>query len=53
VAHEAHHRGQLILASREMGHPLPKKVTDGLWWWQPPKRAAGRTTSKGNSGRKP
>jgi uncharacterized damage-inducible protein DinB len=53
VAHEAHHRGQLILAARELGHPLPKKVTDGLWWWQPPKRAAGRTTSKGNSGRKP
>ena len=34
VAHEAHHRGQLILIARQLGHPLPKAVTSGLWQWK-------------------
>ena len=33
IMHEAHHRGQLIMASRQLGHPLPAKVTDKLWQW--------------------
>ena len=33
VSHEAHHRGQLLLMARELGHRLPPKVAAGLWQW--------------------
>jgi uncharacterized damage-inducible protein DinB len=38
VAHEAHHRGQIVLIARQLGHRLPASVTNGLWQWT--KRAA-------------
>jgi uncharacterized damage-inducible protein DinB len=38
VAHEAHHRGQIVLVARAQGHRLPPAVTAGLWQWT--KRAA-------------
>jgi uncharacterized damage-inducible protein DinB len=34
VAHEAHHRGQLIMIARQLGHRLPAEVTNGLWQWK-------------------
>jgi uncharacterized damage-inducible protein DinB len=34
VAHEAHHRGQLCLLARQLGHRLPQEVVDGLWQWK-------------------
>lgn len=33
VAHEAHHRGQIIMVARQLGHRLPREVTDGVWQW--------------------
>jgi uncharacterized damage-inducible protein DinB len=33
VAHEAHHRGQLILIARQLGHRLPPAVSAGVWQW--------------------
>ena len=33
VAHEAHHRGQLCLLARQLGHRLPREVLGGLWQW--------------------
>ena len=33
ITHEAHHRGQLVMLARELGHRLPREVTNGLWQW--------------------
>jgi hypothetical protein len=33
VAHEGHHRGQIVLLARQLGHRLPAEVTGGLWHW--------------------
>jgi uncharacterized damage-inducible protein DinB len=38
VAHEAYHRGQMVLAARQLGQRLPAEVRNGLWQWT--KRAA-------------
>jgi uncharacterized damage-inducible protein DinB len=34
VAHEAHHRGQIVMLARQTGHRLPRTTTDGLWQWK-------------------
>lgn len=34
VAHEAHHRGQLCMLARQLGHRLPNEITGGLWQWK-------------------
>jgi uncharacterized damage-inducible protein DinB len=33
IAHEAHHRGQIVVLARQLGHRLPTEVTNGLWHW--------------------
>ena len=33
VAHEGHHRGQIVLLARQTGHRLPREITTGLWLW--------------------
>jgi uncharacterized damage-inducible protein DinB len=35
IAHEAHHRGQLLLIARQLGMPVPAKAADAVWWWKP------------------
>ena len=34
IAHEAHHRGQIVLVARALHHRLPAEVTNGLWQWK-------------------
>ena len=33
IAHDAHHRGQIAMLARQMGHPLPQKAGFGMWEW--------------------
>jgi hypothetical protein len=34
VAHEAHHRGQIVMVARQTGHRLPATTTSALWQWK-------------------
>jgi uncharacterized damage-inducible protein DinB len=40
VAHEGHHRGQIVMLARQSGHRLPSEVVNGLWQWQTRSREA-------------
>jgi uncharacterized damage-inducible protein DinB len=33
IAHDAHHRGQITMLARQIGHPLPQKTVFGMWEW--------------------
>jgi len=33
IAHESHHRGQIMLTLKQNGHPVDKKVQYGIWEW--------------------
>ena len=33
IAHDAHHRGQITMLARQIGHPLPQKAMFGMWEW--------------------
>lgn len=43
VAHEGHHRGQIVMVARQLGHRLPPEVTNGLWQWTTRAREWKRT----------
>lgn len=44
AAHEGHHRGQLLMAARQLGHRLPRSVAGGVWQWTSFARESGRGT---------
>jgi len=33
VAHDAHHRGQICMLARQVGHPLSQKAIFEMWEW--------------------
>lgn len=33
MAHDAHHRGQIVLQARLLGHPISRKTMIGMWQW--------------------
>ena len=33
MAHDAHHRGQIALMARLLGHPLDTETMSGMWMW--------------------
>jgi uncharacterized damage-inducible protein DinB len=33
IGHDAHHRGQITMLARQVGHPLPQKAMFGVWEW--------------------
>jgi uncharacterized damage-inducible protein DinB len=33
VAHEAHHRGNILLTLKQCGHAVPQEVRMGIWDW--------------------
>ena len=33
IAHDAHHRGQVTMLARQVGHPVPQKTMLGMWEW--------------------
>ncbi|HTT68257.1 MAG TPA: DinB family protein [Gemmatimonadales bacterium] len=41
IAHEAHHRGQVCMLTRQLGHRLPNQVTFGMWEWNARRKEAG------------
>jgi len=47
VAHEGHHRGQIVMLARQTGHRLPSEITGGLWQWS--KRAREAQAHRGGA----
>jgi uncharacterized damage-inducible protein DinB len=33
IAHDSHHRGQIAMLARQVGHPLPPQTGFALWEW--------------------
>jgi uncharacterized damage-inducible protein DinB len=33
IAHDSHHRGQIAMLARQVGHPVDPKAAFGLWEW--------------------
>jgi uncharacterized damage-inducible protein DinB len=42
VAHEGHHRGQIVMLARQLGYRLPSETSGGLWQWTKRAQETGR-----------
>ena len=50
VAHEAHHRGQIVMVARQLKHRLSASTTSGLWQWQTRGREASELAHQRSRG---
>jgi uncharacterized damage-inducible protein DinB len=41
MAHDAHHRGQIVSLARLLGHPISKETEIGMWTWSARARESG------------
>ncbi len=46
ISHDAHHRGQISMLARQVGHAIPQKAMFGMWEWG--SRDSNATKSKPN-----
>jgi len=59
LAHEAHHRGQVLMLTHQLGFPLSYAVSDGIWNWERlwkecgASRGPGRFISSRSQGHRP
>ncbi len=47
IAHEAHHRGQVCMLAHQLGSPLPREISDGIWNWEKLWKAGGSSIGSG------
>lgn len=52
VAHDSHHRGQISMLARQVGHPVPPKAGFGLWEWGTLWRDCGSAGGSGSGSEK-
>jgi uncharacterized damage-inducible protein DinB len=50
LAHEAHHRGQVVMLAHQVGFPLPYKASDGIWNWEKLWKETGASGGPGCDG---
>lgn len=43
-AHEAHHRGQVLMLAHQLSYRLPTEAAAGIWWWEKLWKQAGFST---------
>ena len=48
LAHEAHHRGQVLMLTHQLGFALPYEVADGIWNWEKLWREIGAADGPGS-----
>ena len=53
LCHEAHHRGQVCMLAHQLGYPLPKEVTAGIWNWERLWREGGWPARAGQGSKQP
>jgi uncharacterized damage-inducible protein DinB len=49
LAHEAHHRGQVLMLAHQLGFPLPTKVMSGIWNWEKLWKECGSPAGPGHN----